>query len=110
MTDLIEIIYNRLSRRGPAGAAARSLSLNVRQVEKVTRLPLADLARRAPLFPGQGAVAFLRIDSVQKRVCGHKSTVRHPGFCVLYVAQQWTRRVTATGELEYLPFTGPCTE
>jgi hypothetical protein len=82
----------------------------VRQVEKVSRLLLADLARRAPRLPGQGAVAFLRIDSVQKRVCGHKSTVRRPGFCVLYVAQQWTRRVTATGELEYLPFTGPGTE
>jgi hypothetical protein len=44
---------------------------NVLQVEKVSRLLLADLARRAPLLPGQDTVAFVDIDSMQKRVCGH---------------------------------------
>ena len=45
---------------------------NVLQVEKVSRLLLADLARRAPLLPGKDTVAFLDIDSMQKRVYGHK--------------------------------------
>jgi hypothetical protein len=45
---------------------------NVLQLEKVSRLLLADLARRAPLLPGQDTVAFLDIDSMQKRVYGHK--------------------------------------
>lgn len=45
---------------------------NVLQVEKVSRLLLADLARRAPLLPGAGTVAFLDVDSMQKRVYGHK--------------------------------------
>jgi hypothetical protein len=58
-------------RRTPAGDAGRSLSLNVRQVQKVSRLLRADLARRAPLLPGRGTMAFLDIDSMQKRVYGH---------------------------------------
>src|SRR3984893_1093282 len=45
---------------------------NVLQLEKVSRLLLADLARRAPLLPGKDTVAFTGIDSMQKRVYGHK--------------------------------------
>jgi hypothetical protein len=45
---------------------------NVLQLEQVSRLLLADLARRAPLLPGKGTVAFIDIDSMQKRVYGHK--------------------------------------
>ncbi len=45
---------------------------NVLQLEKVSRLLLAGLARRAPLLPGKDTVAFVDIDSVQKRVYGHK--------------------------------------
>jgi hypothetical protein len=44
---------------------------NVLQLEKVSRVLLADLARRAPLLPGKDSVAFLDIDSMQKRVYGH---------------------------------------
>jgi Transposase DDE domain group 1 len=45
---------------------------NVLQLEKVGRLVLADLAGRAPLLPGKDTVAFLDIDSTQRRVYGHK--------------------------------------
>lgn len=45
---------------------------NARQAEKVSRLLLAELARRAPLLPGRGEVAFIDIDSMQKRVYGRK--------------------------------------
>jgi hypothetical protein len=44
---------------------------NVLQLEKVSRVLLAELARRAPLLPGKDTVAFLDIDSMQKRVYGH---------------------------------------
>jgi len=44
---------------------------NVRQLEKVSRLLLADLARRAPLLPGAGQLAFVDVDSTQRRVYGH---------------------------------------
>ena len=43
---------------------------NVLQLGKVHRLVLADLARRAPLLPGAGVLAFLDVDSQQKRVYG----------------------------------------
>jgi hypothetical protein len=45
---------------------------NVLQLEKVSRLLLGELARRAPLLPGRDVVAFLDIDSMQKRVYGHQ--------------------------------------
>jgi hypothetical protein len=44
---------------------------NVLQLEKVSRLLLAELARRAPLLPGKDVLAFADIDSQQKRVYGH---------------------------------------
>ena len=42
------------------------------QLEKVNRVLLGELARRAPLLPGKDALAFVDIDSMQKRVYGHK--------------------------------------
>jgi Transposase DDE domain group 1 len=45
---------------------------NVLQLEKVSRLVLAELARRTPLLPGAGTLAFVDIDSMQRRVYGHK--------------------------------------
>jgi hypothetical protein len=45
---------------------------NALQLGKVNRLLLAELARRAPLLPGREVLAFLDIDSQQKRVYGHK--------------------------------------
>jgi hypothetical protein len=45
---------------------------NVLQLGKVNRLVLAELARRAPLLPGKEVLAFVDIDSQQKRVYGRK--------------------------------------
>jgi hypothetical protein len=45
---------------------------NVAQLEKAGREFLIALARRAPLLPGAGTLAFIDIDSMQKRVYGHK--------------------------------------
>ena len=44
---------------------------NVLQLQKVHREFLAELARRAPLLPGKDTLAFLDIDSQQKRVYGY---------------------------------------
>ena len=44
---------------------------NVSQLEKTGREFLAELARQAPLLPGAGTLAFIDIDSMQKRVYGH---------------------------------------
>jgi hypothetical protein len=45
---------------------------NVAQLEKAGREFLAELARQAPLLPGAGTLAFIDIDSMQKRVYGRK--------------------------------------
>ena len=44
---------------------------NVSQLEKTGREFLVNLAGRAPLLPGAGTLAFIDIDSMQKRVYGH---------------------------------------
>jgi hypothetical protein len=44
---------------------------NVLQLEKVSRLFLAELVRVAPLLQGRDALAFVDVDSTQKRVYGH---------------------------------------
>ncbi|HEV2376049.1 MAG TPA: IS1380 family transposase [Streptosporangiaceae bacterium] len=44
---------------------------NVLQLQKVHREFLAELARRVPLLPGADVLAFIDIDSQQKRVYGH---------------------------------------
>jgi hypothetical protein len=55
------------------GSFLRSFSWgNVRQLEKVSRLLLAELARRSPLLPGAGQLAFVDVDSTQRRVYGYK--------------------------------------
>jgi hypothetical protein len=45
---------------------------NVSQLEKAGREFLIALAREAPLLPGAGTLAFIDIDSMQKRVYGHQ--------------------------------------
>jgi hypothetical protein len=45
---------------------------NVLQLEKAGRELLARLCREAPLLPGADVLAFVDIDSTQKRVYGHK--------------------------------------
>jgi hypothetical protein len=45
---------------------------HVAQLEKVGRAFLAGLARQAPLLPGAGTLAFVDIDSTQKRVYGYR--------------------------------------
>jgi hypothetical protein len=44
---------------------------NVLQLQKVSRLLLAGLARRAPLLPGKDVLAFVDVDSQQRRVYGY---------------------------------------
>src|SRR5438477_7987650 len=45
---------------------------NVSQLEKAAREFLVALAGQAPLLPGAGTLAFIDIDSMQKRVYGHR--------------------------------------
>ena len=53
---------------------------NVLQLGKVHRQVLAELARRVPLLPGADVLAFVDIDSQQKRVYGHAKQGAAFGF------------------------------
>jgi hypothetical protein len=44
---------------------------SARQLEKASRVLLSRLAAAAPLLPGADVLAFIDIDSMQKRVYGH---------------------------------------
>jgi hypothetical protein len=66
-------LFGEIRAPSTLGSFLRSFTWgNVRQLEKVSRLLLAELARRAPLRPGKEVLAFPGIDSQQKRVYGHK--------------------------------------
>ena len=67
------VLFGGIRAPSTLGSFLRSFTWgNVLQLEQVSRLLLADLARRAPLLPGRDTVAFIDIDSTQKRVYGHK--------------------------------------
>jgi hypothetical protein len=66
-------VFGGIRAPSTLGSFLRSFTWgNVLQLEKVSRLLLAELASRAPLLPGRDVLAFIDIDSMQKRVYGHK--------------------------------------
>jgi hypothetical protein len=66
------VLFGGIRAPSTLGSFLRSFTWgNVLQLERVNRLLLADLARRTPLLPGKDVLAFIDIDSMQKRVYGH---------------------------------------
>ena len=69
----MDALFGGIRAPSTLGSHLRSYTWgNVRQLEAVNRRLLAELARRAPLLPGKDVLAFVDIDSMQKRVYGHK--------------------------------------
>ena len=67
------VLFGGVRAPSTLGSHLRSYTWgNVLQLEKDGRELLARLARRAPLLPGADVLAFVDIDSAQKRVYGHK--------------------------------------
>jgi hypothetical protein len=67
------VLFGGVRAPSTLGSFLRSFTWgNVLQLGKVSRLVLGELARRAPLLPGRDVLAFVDIDSQQKRVYGHK--------------------------------------
>jgi Transposase DDE domain group 1 len=65
-------LFGGLRAPSTLGSFLRSFTWgNVLQLGKVQRALLAELARQAPLLPGKDVLAFVDIDSMQKRVYGH---------------------------------------
>ncbi len=69
----MDVLFAGIRAPSTLGSHLRSYTWgNVRQLEAVNRALLAELARRTPLLPGKDVLAFAVIDSMQKRVYGHK--------------------------------------
>jgi hypothetical protein len=67
------LLFGGIRAPSTLGSFLRSFTWgNVRQLEKVQREFLAVLARQAPLLPGKDVLAFVDIDSRQKRVFGYQ--------------------------------------
>jgi hypothetical protein len=65
-------LFDGIRAPSTLGSFLRAFSWgNVRQLESVSRKLLAGLAARAPLLPGAGQLAFVDMDSSQRRVFGH---------------------------------------
>jgi hypothetical protein len=66
------VLFGGIRAPSTLGSFLRSFTWgNVLQLQKAHREFLAELARRAPLLPGADVLAFVDIDSQQKRVYGH---------------------------------------
>jgi hypothetical protein len=65
------VLFGGIRAPSTLGSFLRSFTWgNVLQLQKVHRQVLTELARRAPLLPGADVLAFVDIDSQQKRVYG----------------------------------------
>ena len=75
------VLFGGIRAPSTLGSFLRSFTWgNVLQLQKVHRLVLAGLAARAPLLPGADVLAFVDVDSQQKRVYGHAKQGAAFGF------------------------------
>jgi len=80
---------------------------NVGQLEKAGREFLIALARRAPLLPGAGTLAFIDIDSMQKRVYGHKKQGARFGHTKIQGKSLLVRGLNALAAVVSTPIAAP---
>jgi Transposase DDE domain group 1 len=80
---------------------------NVCQLEAVNRQLLAELAARAPLLPGKDVLAFVDIDSMQKRVYGHKKQGARFGHTKIQGKSLLVRGLNALAAVVSTPLAAP---
>ena len=80
---------------------------NVSQLEKAGREFLAELARQAPLLPGADTLAFIDIDSMQKRVYGHQKQGARFGHTKIQGKSLLVRGVNALAATISTPLAAP---
>ena len=80
---------------------------NVTQLEKAGREFLIALAGRAPLLPGAGTLAFIDIDSMQKRVYGHQKQGARFGHTKIQGKSLLVRGLNALAAVISTPLSAP---
>ena len=80
---------------------------NVSQLDKAGREFLIALAGQAPLLPGAGTLAFIDIDSMQKRVYGHKKQGAKFGHTKIQGKSLLVRGLNALAAVVSTPLSAP---
>jgi hypothetical protein len=80
---------------------------NVSQLEKAGREFLIALAREAPLLAGAGTLAFIDIDSMQKRVYGHQKQGARFGHTKIQGKSLLVRGLNALAAVISTPLSAP---
>jgi hypothetical protein len=80
---------------------------NVRQAEKTSREFLVRLAGQAPLLPGADVLAFVDVDSTQKRVYGHKKQGARFGHTKIQGKSLLVRGLNALAATVSTPLSAP---
>ena len=80
---------------------------NVSQLEKAGREFLIALAGQAPLLPGAGTLAFIDIDSMQKRVYGHQKQGARFGHTKIQGKSLLVRGLNALAAMVSTPLSAP---
>ena len=102
------VLFGGIRAPSTLGSHLRSYTWgNVRQLEAVNRQLLAELARRAPLLPGKDVLAFVDIDSMQKRVYGHKKQGARFGHTKIQGKSLLVRGLNALAAVVSTPLSAP---
>ena len=80
---------------------------HVAQLEKVHREFLAELARQAPLLPGADTLAFIDVDSTQKRVYGYRKQGARFGYTKIAGKEVAVRGLNALAAAISTPLAAP---
>jgi Transposase DDE domain group 1 len=80
---------------------------NVSQLDKAGREFLIALAGRAPLLPGAGTLAFIDVDSMQKRVYGHHKQGARFGHTKIQGRSLLVRGLNALAAVVSTPLSAP---
>jgi Transposase DDE domain group 1 len=104
----MDVLFGGIRAPSTLGSHLRSCPWgNVRQLEAVNRQLLAELARRAPLLPGKDQLAFVDIDSMQKRVYGHKKQGARFGHTKIQGKSLLVRGLNALAAVVSTPLSAP---
>ena len=104
----MDVLFGGIRAPSTLGSHLRSYTWgNVSQLEKAGREFLAELARQAPLLPGAETLAFIDIDSMQKRVYGHRKQGARFGHTKIQGKSLLVRGLNALAAVISTPLSAP---
>jgi hypothetical protein len=104
----MDVLFGGIRAPSTLGSHLRSYTWgNVSQLEKAGREFLAELARETPLLPGAETLAFIDIDSMQKRVYGHHKQGARFGHTKIQGKSLLVRGLNALAAVVSTPLSAP---